>query len=75
MRDLNQLQDMFVDSDGVIFVDNERVFKDAVAKEGYEEYFYDYAAVTKNSGHGTDKGNRLLADNIADTILKNITLH
>jgi len=75
MRDLKQLQGMFVDSDRVIFVDNEKVFKDAVAKDGYEDYFYDYAAVTRNSGHGTDKGNRLLAENIANTILKSITPH
>ena len=43
--------------------------------EPYGEYFYDYVIGGVDSGHGTDKGNRLLAENIANTILKNITFH
>ncbi|MFC1807714.1 tetratricopeptide repeat protein, partial [Candidatus Omnitrophota bacterium] len=53
---------------GVVFVDNEKVFKSAVEKASYDEYFCDmFGGVF---GHCTPKGNRLLANNIADVIVK-----
>jgi len=55
---------------GIIFVDNEKIFKDAVRKEGYKEYFTDMFA--GDFGHCTGKGNRLLAENIASAILKEV---
>ena len=54
----------------IIFVDNEKIFKDAIRKEGYKEYFKDMFG--GDFGHCTDKGNKLLAENIANTILKEI---
>jgi hypothetical protein len=53
---------------GIIFVYNERVFKEALMRGRYEDYFADRFA--GDFGHGTPKGNRLLAENIANTILK-----
>ncbi|RKX96111.1 MAG: hypothetical protein DRP84_02140 [Spirochaetes bacterium] len=54
----------------IIFVSNEKNFQQAIINESYHEYF------TSNSsgdfGHYSDKGNRLLAENIADVILKEV---
>ncbi|MDO8602282.1 MAG: tetratricopeptide repeat protein, partial [Candidatus Omnitrophota bacterium] len=55
---------------GIIFVDNEKIFKDAVRKTSYKEYFIDMFG--GDFGHCTDKGNDLLARNIADAILKEV---
>jgi hypothetical protein len=52
----------------MIFVDNERVFKEAIEKDGYKEYFRDMLG--GDFGHCTEKSNRLLAENIANTILR-----
>ena len=52
----------------VVFVDNEGSFKDALSRGSYDEYFSDACYI--DFGHCTPKGNRLLAQNIADTILK-----
>ncbi len=53
----------------IIFVDNEKSFKDVVSREGYRAYFLDMFG--GEFGHCTDKGNRLLAQNIADAIENN----
>jgi tetratricopeptide (TPR) repeat protein len=55
---------------GIVFVDNEEIFKDAVRKEGYKEYFIDMFG--GDFGHCTKKGNELLARNIANAILKEV---
>jgi len=71
MRSLELLKKLFQGNDkGVIFVDNEEIFKSAVQREGWEEYFHDLFA--GNFGHCTEKGNRLLAQNIAKVILKEV---
>ena len=71
MRSPEPLQRIFKDRDqGIIFVDNEKVFKDAVAKDGYKTYFMDMFA--GDFGHCAEKGNRLLAENIANVILKEV---
>ena len=71
MRNLEPLKKIFQDNDkGIIFVDNERIFKDAVAKDGHQNYFRDMFG--GDFGHCTKKGNRLLARNIAHVILKEV---
>ena len=70
MRSIESLKKIFEGQTGVIFVDNERIFKDAVKREGYKEYFKDMFG--GDFGHCTPKGNRLLAENIADVILKEV---
>ena len=71
MRSIEPLKKTFEDNtDGVIFVDNERSFRDAVGKSSYKEYFRDMFG--GEFGHCTDKGNRLLAENIANVILKEV---
>ncbi len=68
MRSIEPLMRVFRKQKDVIFVDNERIFKEAVKKPGYKEYFRDMFA--GDFGHCTPKGNKLLAENIAKVILE-----
>ncbi len=71
MRSIEPLKKIFEDNaDGIIFVDNEKSFKGMVSKSSYKEYFKDI--FSGDFGHCTDKGNRLLAENIANVILKEV---
>ncbi len=70
MRNVEPLKKIFENDEGVIFVDNESVFKEALKKASYKEYFRDIC--NGDFGHCTDKGNWLLATNIADVILKEV---
>jgi len=54
----------------IVFVDNEGAFKEALRKTGYSVYFQDVFA--GDFGHCTAKGNRLIAENIFQTILSEI---
>lgn len=68
---LRRVEDLkrFLDSDkGVVFVDNEDVFKKALKTSSYGDYFVDRFA--GDFGHCTRKGNLLLADTIAQAIIK-----
>ncbi|MFA5090998.1 MAG: tetratricopeptide repeat protein [Candidatus Omnitrophota bacterium] len=67
---IGPLKRIFSDKGGVIFVDNEGIFKEAIKKESYGEYFRDMFG--GNFGHCTEKGNRLLAGNIAKVMLKEV---
>jgi len=67
MRSVEMLKGMFKGREDIIFVDNEHIFKEAVIREGYDEYFTDRFA--GDFGHCTAKGNYLLAKNIMNTIL------
>ncbi|MFA5021342.1 MAG: tetratricopeptide repeat protein, partial [Patescibacteria group bacterium] len=68
MRDIGPLKKVFRGDDGgILFADNEKIFKDAVKGEGYKAYFNDMFG--GDFGHCTDKGNRLLAVNIANIVL------
>jgi len=69
IRGLDPLKKIFSgDTQGLIFVDNEHIFKEAVKQDGYKSYFIDMFG--GDFGHCTEKGNRLLAENIADTIMR-----
>lgn len=71
MLSIKPLQKIFEGvEEGLIFIDNEIIFRDAVKKNGYKEYFSDIFG--GDFGHCTEKGNRLLAKNIADVILKEV---
>ena len=68
---LESLRAIFQGQDeGIVFVDNEKVFQDAVSKGSLAEYFRDMFA--GDFGHCTDKGNHLLADNIAATLAREV---
>jgi len=71
MRNLELLKRIFHgNTEGIIFVDNEKLFKEALEKANYREYFADMFG--GDFGHCTKKGNRLLAENIAKVILKEV---
>ena len=71
MRSLEPLRRVCQGRDeGIIFVDNEEVFKQAVVRESLQEYFRDMFA--GDFGHCTDKGNALLAGNIADVLAREV---
>ncbi|HAF96524.1 MAG: hypothetical protein A2021_01820 [Elusimicrobia bacterium GWF2_52_66] len=71
MRNVAPLKNIFAEkADNIVFVDNEKIFKEAVRKEGYAAYFRDIFG--GNFGHCTDTGNKLLGENIAGVILKEI---
>jgi len=71
MLNIEPLKRIFQGESGVIFVDNEQVFKEGVEKTGYNDYFSDMFG--SDFGHCTQKGNRLLAENIAKVILKEVS--
>ena len=70
MLNIMPLKKIFIGQteDAIVFVDNEKIFKNAIKREGYKEYFKDMFG--GDFGHCTEKGNRLLAENIANVILK-----
>jgi tetratricopeptide (TPR) repeat protein len=66
MRDIKPLKDIFQGQEDIIFVDNEKIFKDRVGRDGSKKYFLDMFA--GDFGHCTLEGNRLLAENIANIL-------
>lgn len=70
MRSVEPLKEIFEGEKNIIFVDNEQVFKRAIKKGFYKDFFRDMWV--GDFGHCTNKGNELLAQNIADVILKEV---
>ncbi len=70
MRSIWPLKKIFEEDNNVIFVDNEGIFREALDKASYKDYFRDMFG--GDFGHCTEKGNRLLAQNIADTVLRDV---
>ena len=70
LRSVEPLKRVFAGEPGVIFVDNESSFKEAVARESQRQYFRDMFA--GDFGHCTEKGNFLLANHVSEVILENI---
>jgi Flp pilus assembly protein TadD len=68
LESIGLLQKVFGGQPDVVLVDNGQIFKDAVAEHGYDHYFIDMFA--GNFGHCTKKGNSLLANNVAEAIVK-----
>lgn len=68
VRKAETLKRMFANPEGIIFVDNEGIFKEALKNGRYQDYFVDRFA--GDFGHCTRKGNLLLANNIAQVIIK-----
>jgi tetratricopeptide (TPR) repeat protein len=67
MRPLAPLQRLLSEASDVVLIDNEHVFKRALLGRPYTEIFVDLFA--GDFGHATVEGNRLIAENVADTIL------
>ncbi len=72
MRRLEDLKNFFEGrAEGMIFVDNEKTFKEAVERGSYGQYFTDHFG--GDFGHLTAQGNKLLAANIARVVLERTT--
>lgn len=67
-RSIKPLKEILSPVKGVIFVDNQKVFSDAINNGKFDDYFVDRFA--GDFGHCTPKGNELLAKNVAETLLK-----
>lgn len=67
-KDVASLEKVFDDPSGVTFVDNGDSFRSILSYGNYDEYFVDRCY--SDFGHGTNKGNRLLAENVAQAILE-----
>lgn len=67
MRRLDPLRRLLAQTSGVVFVDNERPFKQALLGRPYTEIFDDLFA--GDFGHMTDVGYRILAENVAEAVL------
>lgn len=68
LRELRKMQDIFIEPNEILFVDNEAIFKEVLKKQSYHYYFSDNFA--GDFGHCTKEGNRLLANNVAQSILQ-----
>jgi len=64
---LKRTFDLIKDKSNIIVVDNEELFREAWDPNKYSEYFTDRNY--EDIGHCTSKGNRMLAENIAEEIL------
>jgi tetratricopeptide (TPR) repeat protein len=70
MREIGPLKEIFEGESGIVFVDNGKIFRDAVKRGGYRRYFVDIFA--GDFGHCTPQGNRMLAENIAGAVFKRL---
>jgi len=68
MLDVVGLEQMVMPSEKTIILDNTINFRSAVRRDGLRTYFTDMFG--GGFGHCTQKGNRLLAENVAETILR-----
>ena len=58
--------------DKLTFISNEKIFKDALMKQNYDDLFVDQFAM--DFGHCTDLGNTLIANNVVNTLEKILDL-
>ena len=70
LRSVDTLKRMLASPPDVRFVDNEDLFRQALATARYDEIFSDHFG--GDFGHMTPRGNRLLAENVATTILQEV---
>ncbi len=68
VRGIEPLKKRLAGYDDILFIDNEKIFKEKLKKASYSRYFIDLFG--GDFGHCTPEGNLLLADNIAKGILK-----
>jgi lysophospholipase L1-like esterase len=66
LRDVESLRRMLGDDPSVLFVDNERPFREALQRAPYGDFFID--AFAGDFGHLTPHGNRLLAETVAHAV-------
>jgi len=70
VRALAPLKAMIPEQEGIVFVDNESCFKEAIARDGFNALFIDHFA--GDFGHTTREGHTLIARNAARVILREL---
>ncbi len=67
-RSISPLETLLKDYDEIVFVSNEQNFKEKLKTTSYKDIFKDLFA--GDFGHCTDLGNLMIADNLADKLVK-----
>jgi hypothetical protein len=70
LRSVDALKRMLAPPEGVIFVENEAIFQEALKRLSPKELFRD--SFGGDFGHCTPTGNRLIADHLARVILAEV---
>jgi tetratricopeptide (TPR) repeat protein len=77
-RDIEDFKDYFNEEQqkDIIFIENKDNFEKALEKYGYDKIFVDKFAwsIGYNFGHCTERGNMLIAENVANVILEEINI-
>ena len=68
LAEIGELEEMLAGYESITLVDNGEVFRRAVEKDSYDHYFHKRFHGFQ-FGHCNARGNRLLAENIADALL------
>ena len=68
MRSVDPLRAMVLQRDGIVFVDNEQSFEEAVRRDGFNALFVDHYG--GDFGHTSRRGHELVARNTARVILE-----
>jgi len=71
-KKIDEFKSMFDESQqkNILFISNEENFKNAINNAGIADYFVDMFG--GSFGHCTLRGNRLIAENVADVIIENL---
>ncbi|MBI5240448.1 MAG: hypothetical protein HY926_08235 [Elusimicrobia bacterium] len=69
-RDVRLMKALLADRRGVVFVDNAALFDAPLRTGRYGEWFID--SCYEDFGHGSRKGNRLLAQSVADALAREV---
>lgn len=68
LRSVETLRFLLGEASDAIYVDNDALFRAAIEREGYDALFID--RVAGDFGHGTERGNRLIAENLIATVFE-----
>lgn len=64
--DILELKDIFNGDEDIIFISNEENFRKVLENGRYEDYFIEH--LRDSFGHATTTGNKLIAENVANTL-------
>ena len=70
LRIVEPLKNLLYSTEDIIFVENRKNFEDVLKNGKYEDYFVDNFG--SEFGHGSPRGNRLIAENVANVIIKEV---
>jgi tetratricopeptide (TPR) repeat protein len=68
VRSLASLKKLYGNDPDLLVIDNEESFKEAIMRESWDTYFLDN--MRYDFGHCTEKGDRMIAQNVAGVLMK-----